>query len=762
MIRRTVQPPSDSGEPAQGEDAGTLLRRLRRTALLGALATAIIVATTAVATLYPQLRDQARERLAHEAHLHHATVANFLEQRIRLARQVTSRTAIRRALADYHAGGRDRASLAAFTEDKLADAVQPEEGILGVTRLDAAGREVVAVGEPLPSSLPSVASEGELRLLPPFRRDGRWQLAVDAPIREDGTFLGTDRILFDLQRLQARLEGTGARHEAGTLTLVLATTEGPRALESGEFLAPGTPTAAAAAASQREGRPGLLATNGTVAAHHPLEALPGAVVVTTPASALYAPINRLLGSIVATTVLLLLALTWLLIRAMRPLEERLRYQAEHDPLTGLPNRLLLTRRLQQALRRADDRGGQVAVLFLDLDRFKDLNDSLGHTVGDELLEALAHRLATRLPRADIVARLGGDEFLLVMESPGTHEAPAELAGEAMELLREPFRVGDWNELFMGASIGISLYPDHGRSPGELLTNADAAMFRAKAQGRNTWAFYAQELTEAASERLELEAHLRRALERDEFAVHYQPQWDTATGRVTGAEALARWHHPEQGTISPGRFIPVAEESGLIIPLGERILRSACAFWAEQTRATGERLTLAVNLSARQVALPDLAERIDAILDETGLDPCLLELEFTESVLLEQHRGLLRLMQNLRARGVQFAIDDFGTGYSSLAYLKDLAVDRLKIDRAFIRDLPADESDAEIVAAVIAMAHNLRLTVTAEGVETEGQLAFLGRQGCDQWQGFLGSRPLPNAELETLLSTERHSGAGTAP
>ncbi|SFD48886.1 diguanylate cyclase (GGDEF) domain-containing protein [Thiohalospira halophila DSM 15071] len=361
-----------------------------------------------------------------------------------------------------------------------------------------------------------------------------------------------------------------------------------------------------------------------------------------------------------------------------------------------------------------------------------------------------------------MARLGGDEFLLVMDSPDSHDAPAELASEAMKLLREPFQVGDWNELFMGASIGISLYPDHGRTPGELLTNADAAMFHAKSQGRNTWAFYAQELTEAASERLELEAHLRRAMERGEFAVHYQPQWDTATGQVTGAEALARWHHPEQGVISPGRFIPVAEESGLIIPLGERILRDACTFWEDYTRRTGHRLTLAVNLSGRQVALPDLAERILAILDETGLDPRLLELEFTESVLLEQHHGLLRLMQTLKARGVQFAIDDFGTGYSSLAYLKDLAVDRLKIDRTFVQDLPDDENDAEITAAVIAMAHNLRLTVTAEGVETEGQLAFLGRQGCDQWQGFLGSRPLPTAELETLLSAERHSGAGTSP
>ncbi|MFP4606846.1 MAG: putative bifunctional diguanylate cyclase/phosphodiesterase [Thiohalospira sp.] len=757
----TGRPPSRADDTAvPEEDAGTLLRRLRRTSLLGALAAAVIVAITAVAALYPQLREQARERLAHEALLHQSTVANFLEQRIRLARQVTSRTVIRRALADYHAGDRERSSLAKFTEDKLADAVQPEEGLLGVTRLDAEGRRVVDVGDPLPAELPAVDGEG-LQVLRPFRREGRWHLVVDAPIHEEGEFLGTDRILFDLQRLEARLAGGGARHEAGRLNLLLETADGPRTLAHGEAPGPGTPIAAAAEASRREGAAGLLAVDGTVVAHHPLETLAGTVVVSAPASVLYAPINRLLGSIVATTVLLLLALTWLLVRAMRPLEERLRYQAEHDPLTGLPNRLLLTRRLQEAIRRADEQDTKVAVLFLDLDRFKDLNDSLGHTVGDDLLVALAHRLEARLPRTDLVARLGGDEFLLVMEAPEGPEAPAELAAEALELLREPFRVGDWNDLFMGASVGISLYPDHGTTPGELLTNADAAMFRAKGEGRNTWAFYSQELTAAASERLGLEAHLRRALEREELEVHYQPQWETATGRATGAEALARWHHPEQGLISPGRFIPVAEESGLIIPLGERILRDACAFWADHTARTGERLTLAVNLSARQVALPDLADRVNAILDETGLDPRLLELEFTESVLLEQHHDLQRLMRTLKARGIQFAIDDFGTGYSSLAYLKDLAVDRLKIDRTFIQDLPGDESDTEITTAVIAMAHNLRLTVTAEGVETEGQLAFLGRQGCDQWQGFLGSRPRPAGELESALAEGHHAAAGTA-
>ena len=748
--------PSDAaGEEDPDQSAGTLLRRLRRTALLGVVAAAIAVAITAVVTLYPQLREQTHERLAHGAHLQEAAVGHFLDQRVRIARQITSRTAIRRALADFHAGGRDRADLAAFTRDKLADAVQPAEGILGVTRFDASGQPVVAVGEAPPTGLPGATNE-ELRLLPPYRSDERWRLVVDAPIREAGERLGVDRIVFDLQRLETLIGDTAPHSDAGRITLVLATEEGPRTLEAGSEPAAGTALATATDAALRGEGPGLLTRHGMVTAYHPLESLSGVVVVTAPSSALHAPIHRLLGAVGATTVLLVLGLAWLLVRTMGPLEGRLRHQAEHDPLTGLPNRVLLTQNLQQALRRAEDSGQQLAVLFLDLDRFKDLNDSLGHTVGDELLVSLAHRLQARLPRADMVARLGGDEFLLVMEAPASREAPAELATEAMELLREPFRVGNWNELFVGASIGISVYPEHGTTPGELLTNADAAMFRAKGKGRNTWAFYSEDLTAAASERLELEARLRRALERDELEVHYQPQWATATDRPTGVEALARWRQPEQGLISPGRFIPVAEESGLIIPLGERILRDACTFWEDYTRRTGHRLTLAVNLSARQVALPDLAERILAILDETGLDPRLLELEFTESVLLEQHHGLLRLMQTLKARGVQFAIDDFGTGYSSLAYLKDLAVDRLKIDRTFIQDLPGDENDAEITAAVIAMAHNLRLTVTAEGVETEGQLAFLGRQGCDQWQGFLGSRPAPAAELEPRLAAKRTS------
>ena len=741
--------PDPAGEGGSGENAGTLLRRLRRTALLGAVTAAIAVATAAVATLYPQLREQTHERLAHGAHLQESAVGHFLDQRVRIARQITSRTAIREALADFHAGGRDRAALATFTRDKLADAVQPAEGILGVSRFDAAGQPVVAVGEAPATGLPAATNE-ELRLLPPYRQDGRWRLVVDAPIREAGEHLGIDRIVFDLQRLQALIGDTAPHSGAGEVALVLATEAGPRTLETGSEPAAGTALAVATQAALGGEGPGLLTRHGMVTAYHPLETLAGAVVVTAPSVALHAPIHRLLGAVGATAVLLVLALAWLLIRAMGPLETRLRQQAEHDPLTGLPNRVLLTQHLQQALRRADMEEEQLAVLFLDLDRFKDLNDSLGHTVGDELLVSLAHRLRTRLPRADMVARLGGDEFLLVMEAPASRQAPAELAGEAMELLREPFRVGNWNELFVGASIGISVYPEHGTTPGELLTNADAAMFRAKGKGRNTWAFYSEDLTAAASERLELEARLRRALERDELEVHYQPQWATATDRPTGVEALARWRQPEQGLISPGRFIPVAEESGLIIPLGEQILRSACSFWADYTRRTGQQLTLAVNLSARQVALPDLAERVLAILDETGLDPRLLELEFTESVLLEQHHALLRLMRTLRARGVQFAIDDFGTGYSSLAYLKDLAVERLKIDRTFVQDLPGDESDAEITTAVIAMAHNLRLTVTAEGVETEGQLAFLGRQGCDQWQGFLGSRPAPAVELEERL------------
>jgi len=750
--------PDATGDGGSGENAGTLLRRLRRTALLGAVAAAIAVATAAVVTLYPQLRAQTHERLAHGAHLQESAVGHFLEQRVRIARQITSRTAIREALADFHAGGRDRMALATFTRDKLADAVQPSEGILGVTRFDAAGQPVVAVGEAPPGGLPPATRE-ELRLLPPYRQDGRWRLVVDAPIREAGERLGIDRIVFDLQRLEALIGATAPHSEAGNVTLMLRTEAGPRTLATGSEPAAGTALALATETALRGEGPGLLTRHGMVTAYHPLEKLAGVIVVTAPSSSLHAPINRLLGTVGATTVLLVLGLAWLLIRAMGPLEARLRHQAEHDPLTGLPNRVLLTQHLQQALQQAEGSGEQLAVLFLDLDRFKDLNDSLGHSVGDELLLSLAHRLRTRLPRADMVARLGGDEFLLVMEAPASRQAAAELAAEAMELLREPFRVGNWNELFVGASIGISLYPEHGHSPGELLTNADAAMFRAKTEGRNTWAFYSQDLTDAASERLELEARLRRALERDEFEIHYQPQWETATGRPTGAEALARWRQPEEGLISPGRFIPVAEESGLIIPLGERILRDACTFWADYTQRTGQRLTLAVNLSARQVALPDLADRVIAILDETGLDPRLLELEFTESVLLEQHHSLMRLMRTLRARGVQFAIDDFGTGYSSLAYLKDLAVDRLKIDRTFVQDLPGDESDAEITAAVIAMAHNLRLTVTAEGVETEGQLAFLGRQGCDQWQGFLGSRPAPAAELERRLTAEPTADGG---
>ncbi len=435
-------------------------------------------------------------------------------------------------------------------------------------------------------------------------------------------------------------------------------------------------------------------------------------------------------------------------------EERLHYLAHHDALTGLPNRVLFTDRLKQALVEAARRERLVGVAFLDLDRFKTINDSLGHGIGDQFLKAVAERLARCVREGDTVARLAGDEFTLILADMGHADHAAHVTQKVLDSLAQPFSVAG-HELYTSASLGVTLYPlDDGDVEG-LLRNADIAMYRAKERGGNTCEFYAADMTAKAQARLALENALRRALERSEFLLHYQPVVDLKSGRIAGIEALVRWRHPERGLVPPAEFVPVAEETGLIARLGEWVLREAC----EQCRrcehgADGTPPRLAVNVSPRQFQQGSLLKTVTRALEDTGFDPRRLDLEITETLLMQNAESVLAAMRELGQLGVRFSVDDFGTGYSSLAYLKHLPIGHVKIDRSFVRDIPADTNDAAIVTAILSMAHSLGIQVIAEGVETEAQFEFLRARGCDAIQGFYFSPPLPAEELALLLKVGR--------
>ncbi|MBU1690076.1 MAG: EAL domain-containing protein [Gammaproteobacteria bacterium] len=436
-------------------------------------------------------------------------------------------------------------------------------------------------------------------------------------------------------------------------------------------------------------------------------------------------------------------------------EARFEHLAHYDPLTALPNRQLLQSRLQHALATAELHKQRLAVLYIDLDRFKNINDSLGHPVGDELLEALARRMEELLRGEGILGRLGGDEFLLIMEDLHRPEEAAVVAKDLIGLLDQPFHLPSGHEVFIGASIGISLFPEDGASCTKLVQHADVAVYQAKESGRNTYAFYTPSLTVIANEKLDLEARLRHALTQGEFLLHYQPQLDIQSGGLIGCEALVRWNNPQKGLISPARFIPLAEETGLIVPLGEWVLREACSQARAWLDAGMPHLSMAVNLSARQLQQPDIVARVAAILEETGLPAETLKLELTESMIMGHGEEVVVLLQDLKALGIRLSIDDFGTGYSSLAYLKRFPIDEIKIDQGFVHDIPNDSNDNQIAIAIIGMAHGLSLKVMAEGVETEAQRDFLAQHGCDAFQGYLFSRPLPAEEYTRFLN-----GAGS--
>ena len=436
--------------------------------------------------------------------------------------------------------------------------------------------------------------------------------------------------------------------------------------------------------------------------------------------------------------------------------ERLAY---HDAMTGLPNRPLYIDRLILALAQASRSNQRLAVFFLDLDRFKDINDSLGHSIGDSLLKAVAERIRRCVREGDTVARFGGDEFTLLIPRIEQVEDAAKIAQKILETLKIPFIIAE-RELFVTTSIGISVYPNDGADPETLLRNADTAMYRAKDSGRDNYQLYAPAMNARALERLALENLLRKALSQKELVLFYQPVVDVTSKSVVGVEALIRWNHPELGLLSPAHFISTAEMSGLIVPIGNWVTRTACRQIKIWQKRIDRDLTVAVNLSARQFQQPNIVEEIARALEETDLDPESLELEITESNAMQNAENTIYTLRELKALGVRIAMDDFGTGYSSLNYLKRFPIDILKLDQSFVREVTNDATDAAIVSAVISMAHSLDLKVIAEGVETEEQLAFLQKQRCDRIQGYLFSAPLAADDLENYL-LERKSAISAA-
>jgi diguanylate cyclase (GGDEF)-like protein/PAS domain S-box-containing protein len=449
------------------------------------------------------------------------------------------------------------------------------------------------------------------------------------------------------------------------------------------------------------------------------------------------------------------------ISASKEVAERLAYLAYHDPLTNLPNRLAFESQLAQSLRICERENHQLALMLIDLDNFKNINDTLGHQVGDELLQKVALRLRECVRSSDLVARIGGDEFVVVLPEIESPLTAARVASKIQSQLADNYRIGE-HVLYATPSIGISLFPIDGADPGTLLRNADTAMYHAKSAGRNNHQFYTARMNEAAGERLQMENELRQAISaiapgHSEFSVHFQPQIQTATGRVIGLEALLRWNSPSFGSVPPLRFITIAEETGLIQPLGDWVIWETCRLIRNFKQHGIENIRIAINISAQQLRHENLLLLVRGALACYDLAPEDIEFEVTESTAMENPETTLSILDQLSAMGILLAIDDFGTGYSSLAYLKHLPIQRLKLDRSFVKDIETDANDAAICTATIALGHSLGLELVAEGVETDMQRAFLACLGCDTLQGFLYSKPMPFDETLAYLKAEKVSG-----
>ncbi len=431
-------------------------------------------------------------------------------------------------------------------------------------------------------------------------------------------------------------------------------------------------------------------------------------------------------------------------------QERARFLATHDDLTGLPSRSVFGEAVNDAVKAGHRYGHEFAVMFMDLDRFKNINDTLGHAAGDILLIEIAERLRECMRASDVIARIGGDEFVIMLREVSDQSQVATVARKILAAVVKPLTIHG-HECRITASIGISMFPTDALDEEALIKNADAAMYVAKEEGRNGFRFHFQDITSQSIERLTLEASLRGALERNELLLHYQPKQDLGHGGIVGVEALLRWRHPDLGLLPPSRFIPLAEETGLIVPIGKWVIETACAQNMAWQRQGLPALRIAVNLSPRQFADPGLLGDIDAALDNSGMAPELLELEITESMVMQNVERAMRVLKAIKGLGVMLAIDDFGTGYSSMSLLKKFPIDVLKIDRSFVRDISTNSEDQAIADAIIALGRALELTIVAEGVETAEQEAFLRAHDCDQIQGYLISKPVPANEFAAFMA-----------
>lgn len=432
-------------------------------------------------------------------------------------------------------------------------------------------------------------------------------------------------------------------------------------------------------------------------------------------------------------------------------KDRFEYQATHDNLTNLPNRILLLDRLEQSIQVAERNHEKIALVFIDLDYFKKINDSLGHSIGDQVLVQISQRMMDTKRSSDTLARLGGDEFCLILNGVNRTDDVSKILVKCMQIVKEPFEIED-KTLYLGMSMGVSIFPDDGKDTDTLLRNADAAMYKAKDDGRNTYAFYNHIMTEKAFERIFLETALREAISKNELVVYYQPQVDSVSKSVIGMEALVRWLHPTMGVITPNQFIPLAEDTGMIVQLDRMVMEMAISQFSQWRKAEVFSGHLSLNLAVKQLEEPSFVDFFKALLEEKKFPTHAIELEVTESQIMNKPEASIDVLQKISDLGVRLSVDDFGTGYSSLAYLKKLPIQKLKIDRSFIKDLPTDNEDVAISKTIIGLGENLNLDVIAEGVETKDQMAFLLENGCHQIQGYYYSKPIPADEMLKFLQT----------